>query len=114
MDNRRTADRRHTVYHSQVTDVATGDLIGYMVDVSSTGIRLMAPAAVETGRVLDLQVDLPRPLLGKETMTFSVVVRWCGPCVNPDYMALGLEVLAPSDQQTAILNTLQGSLCFDR
>jgi len=113
MDNRRTATRKHTVFHSKVFEAQSGEIVGYMVDVSTLGIRVMAPESMEPGQTLVLKLELPRALFGKETLSVEALVRWCRPDINPEYWAIGFELVEPTDESSVILGALQGTLCFE-
>jgi len=114
MDNRRTAERRHTIYHSKVYDDNTGDLIGYIVDVSAKGVRLVIEKSVESGEIYDLRVELPKNLHGHDVVYMKAEVRWCRQDVNPDYLAAGLDIISAPEETHVALASLQATLCFER
>ena len=112
MANNRVANRTNTLFHSKMFDAQSGDLLGYTVDVSDTGIRLMADSALEPGQVLETRLELPQEILGRDSINMKLEVRWCREDTNPDYMAIGLEFVETSRELYAVIKSIQDVFCF--
>jgi hypothetical protein len=113
VDDRRHAERQHTLYHSKVYEAGTRELIGHTVDISATGLRLVAPEERPIGEVLDIECELPKDLYGHDVIELRAIVRWCKRDVNPEYAALGLELIDVPREIASILRTIQLRYCFD-
>jgi c-di-GMP-binding flagellar brake protein YcgR len=112
MKNKRQIARQNSLYHSKVVEVKTGRLIGRTVDISDTGMRLVSDSKPESDGILDLRLELPKPVNGKQVIEFKAAVRWVNEDTNPDYHAVGIELIDPSEDVCTILQILQQNLCF--
>ena len=113
MSNKRHADRKNTLFNSKVYDVESGNLIGFTIDVSATGMRLLADRCLPEGHILDLRIELPKPVMGHDSIVLRSEVRWCTQDINPDYRAIGLSLVSPSEDIINVLEHIQQSLCFE-
>lgn len=112
MNNQRTIDRHHSYYHSPVVDIESGNVVGFTVDMSDTGLCLISESGKKVGTVYHLRLDLPKPVNCKEFIEFKAIVRWCRKDTNPDYKAIGLELVEPPEDILTIMQALQQTLCF--
>jgi hypothetical protein len=96
---RRRQDRNHLVHYLILYDPATDQAIGNMIDVNPEGLRFISPSPLPVGAMTEIKMIFPEPFEGKSSLLFEGVVRWCGPDVNPDMYALGLEIqlISPDD-----------------
>lgn len=113
MANKRNADRKNTLFNSKVYDVASGNLIGFTIDVSATGMRLLTDKSLPEGHILDLRIELPKPVMGHESIILRAEVRWCTQDINPDYRAIGFSLVKPPEELINVLEHIQQSLCFE-
>jgi PilZ domain len=113
MTNQRMAQRKNTVYHTEVVDSRSGKVLGYTVDISDTGMRIFGPESSDPGQVLELRLNLPGKIRGRESIEMQAKVQWCRPDVNPEFFAIGLEIIKPPEELTGILGDLQQKLCFE-
>ena len=111
--SRRSEERKNTVHYSRVFHAHTNILVGYAVDASDSGIRLMSMDPLEPGRELELRMDLPEQINGVNAVEFTAVVQWCERDINPEYKAIGLRILSPTDELSCVLATVQSMLSFD-
>lgn len=108
----RSEERKNTVYNSKLVHAQSGDLVGYVIDLSDSGIRLMSPEPQEVGSELELRLELPEQINGQDSIELTAAVRWCETDIPPDYQAIGLEVLNATDEVVLVLATVQGMLSF--
>lgn len=113
MNIKRNAERKNTLFHSKVYDAKSDELIGFTVDVSTTGLRLLAHKCLAEGHMIELRLELPKPVMGQESINLNCEVRWCTQDINPDYRAIGLSLVSPPEDLTQILEHIQQSLCFE-
>jgi hypothetical protein len=112
MSDARSSRRHHSLFHSRVVEATSGRLIGRTVDISDTGMRLIAESCPGPDQILDLRLELPKPVAGHDVVEFRGVVRWCHEDINTDYEAVGIELIDPSAEVRNIMQHLQHMLCF--
>lgn len=102
MQDRRKLKRRHIIYYLLVFDHDTHVLLGHLVDVTTEGMLLISPQALETGRIYTLRMQLPYEISGKKEMVFRARSKWCRKDANPDFYDTGFELfdIAGEDAET--------------
>ncbi len=98
-DNRKM-ERRDFTYYMKVTEAATGNLVGYLADISTGGFKLDSEKELVIGREYRLQIDLTPDIANKTSMLFSAKCMWIQPDnVNPNAFKVGFKItqMAPSD-----------------
>lgn len=113
MVNNRVANRANTLFHSKIFIAQSDDLLGYTVDVSDTGIRLMAENALEPGQIIEARMELSEEVQGGDSINMKLEVRWCRQDTNPDYVAIGLEFVETSRELYAVIKRIQNAFCFE-
>ncbi len=111
MVNRRAEARMQTLYHARVYDVQTDELVGYLVEVSRHGVRLMAPRPLDPRANLVLQFHCPEAGDGPRTTTFKAQVQWCRRDPNLDFWAAGLYVMENAEELFTLFLALEEHLC---
>jgi hypothetical protein len=89
----------------KVLDAESGEGIGYAVDINLQGLRFSASRDFEPGRRLELSIELPQELLGRRSVRLAGTVKWCGPDLNPDLKAVGLQFssISPVDRDALVV-----------
>ncbi|MFC1852694.1 PilZ domain-containing protein [candidate division CSSED10-310 bacterium] len=59
MTDKRKFKRRHLIYYLQVKDIQTDNFIGYVVDLSYSGLMIMSQNPIEVNKTFQLQVMIP-------------------------------------------------------
>ena len=111
MINRRSEERLQTLYHARVYNIRTNELVGYLVDVSHHGVRLMALRPIEPGENLTLQFHCPVEINGLQTIIFKAQVQWCKRDHNLDFWAVGTYVMENAEQLYSLFYALEDRLC---
>lgn len=95
MINKRKSPRRDTVLYLPVVHAETGEHIGRMADISSTGILIVADSALPAGRRIPVRIVLP-PQLADLAAELSVEIepRWHRPDKNPQLILNGSLLIA--------------------
>jgi hypothetical protein len=114
MPDNRLSERKHTLYYSRVFDVATDTRIGFTIDISDSGMRMLTEAPLTLGHVLDLHVELPREIRGIASVELRCEVKWCQRDINPDYHAVGLNLIETDEALATVLDDMQHAYCFDK
>ncbi|NWF63543.1 MAG: PilZ domain-containing protein [Chloroflexi bacterium] len=102
MPEKRTVPRKRFDMHMVVYNDDTGEILGHMVEVSSTGMRLetVGPLPVETDFYLRIELT---PDLGASTPSLVFIGRskWCKmDLIQPNLFQVGFMIveMVPEDQ----------------
>ncbi|HEC16633.1 MAG TPA: PilZ domain-containing protein [Sedimenticola sp.] len=77
MRNKRKTPRKSPAERIEVVDVNSGDIIGCLANISSGGLMLVGAASIAPGTLFQLQISLPTPVDGTQTVEFGVECLWC-------------------------------------
>jgi len=113
MDQRRDA-RKDAFYHTVVREAGTRRVVGRVVDVSENGIAIMRESDLPRDAILELEMELPYTMHDHDTVRFRADVRWSGPCINPEFVRVGLHIVESEPALRPILRTLMYEACFTR
>jgi hypothetical protein len=93
MFEKRNLKRRHLIYYLRIMDKETNELIGHLVDITSEGIMLISEEPFEIDKVFHFRMMLPKEIIGKESLEFSVQSLWTKKDINPDFIDTGFKLL---------------------
>jgi len=113
MKNIRSIKRRHLFFYLQITEAKQNKLLGYVVDITSKGLKIVSEDALVVGSVLDLKMNLPNDIGRKKELLFSAKVIWCGADVNSDFFAVGLEMVDIDKDHIAIIEEMVNEYGFE-
>jgi hypothetical protein len=113
MEDRRREKRRHLIYYLKVFDVNTDKLIGHLVDITPDGVMLLRKDQIESGLTYDARMLLPDDISGKKEINFTMISRWCKPDINPDYFAIGFQMLNILPEDSIIVQQLVARFGFN-
>ena len=99
MDKRRF-DRKLLFHYLKIMDHASGDLAGYLGDISSQGLMLFSRSKFKNGRPAVFRVDLKKETGQDEILVFKAKCVWCHPDANPEYQVAGFRFV-DIDRSTA-------------
>jgi len=103
MDNeQRRMERRDFTYYMKVTDAASGNLLGYLVDISAGGFKLDCEKPIPSGKEFRLQLALSGDISTKTSMTFAARSIWSRPdYIDPTTFKVGFQItsIGPSDAE---------------
>ncbi len=74
---RRNLTRRAFTYYMRVMDEATGELIGHISDISTTGFKLDCKKPIPPNTLIKMRIENIGPIANKNFMTFVACSRWC-------------------------------------
>ena len=103
MPEKRTTPRKKFNMYMRVLNDDTGEIIGHMVEVSKTGLRLETVGPLPIGKDYYLRIELT-PDLGA-TMPFLVFIagtKWCRiDEIQPNLYQVGFEIveMVPEDRE---------------
>lgn len=90
---KRRQKRRKFTYYMQVVDANTLQLIGYLSDISPTGIKIDSGKLLPVNQVYKMRIDLNSDVASKAYMTFNGRIKWCEmDKFEPNTYNIGIEV----------------------
>jgi len=93
MGGKRKLKRRHLIYYLKVVDRDTGELLGFLVDITTQGIMIMSERPIKTANIFHLQILLPSEDDEKKYLNFDARTKWCERSINTDFYDIGLELM---------------------
>ncbi len=106
MVEKRKWKRRHIIYYLKCYYKDTDELVGQLVDITTSGLKLVTENSVEPGRIIDLRMVLPEEIDNKKEIFFTVRSLWCKRDINPKYFSIGCEFEDISREDMNIIETL--------
>ena len=110
---KRTIKRHHLSYYLKVYNRKTGKPIGYIVNISSEGLRLVSHIPLLTHSVFQFRVKLPRELSGENHIDFDALSCWCRPDVSPDCFDTGFKIVDAPDTLKNLVDGLTNYFTFN-
>jgi len=74
---RRNLTRRSFSYYMRVMDEMTGEIIGHLSDISTTGFKLDCKRPIPPNTLLKMRIENVGQIANKDFMTFIACARWC-------------------------------------
>ncbi len=112
MRNKRKLKRRHLIYYLHVHERASGNPIGYVVDISTEGIMIMGEHPIEVGTVLELKILLESEMSAKQYLYFDVSVLRCEKSINGTTYDIGCKLLKLSPEDFREIEMIIDELGF--
>jgi len=115
MQERRKQPRKDLMSYSQVYDVQSGKLIGYLGDLNLIGAMVISDQIVDVNSDLTISIQLPElPETREETITLPSRAAWCHQDLSPEYYNVGLEFKMVTEKQKAIIEAIMENYEFRR
>ena len=92
MQDKRKHKRIPLHYYLKVSESDSQEHLGYMIDVSEAGFKLLSENHIPAGSELSCTLQLPDDLNDKKEISFKAMACWSGKDVNPDYYASGYHI----------------------
>lgn len=108
MQERRRLKRRTLIYYLRVTDDASGQDLGHLVDITTEGILVMSPTPIEVGKTFRLRMQLPDSdgAAGKEPVQFEARSLRNSRDVNHDFIDTAFQVTSLSPHHRSHIESL--------
>ncbi len=115
MLERRKIERKYLAVYSRVFDRATGQVLGYLADLSRKGAMIISDDPLPQDALYKLRFDLPDPpMFSANHLDMRSRVAWFSPDVDPSFYNVGFEFLSVSDQEVTILDEMIEAYEFTR
>ena len=104
MHEERSLKRRHLIYYLVVTDQSTGQPLGRLLDVTTEGMLLFSEEPIETNRIYNLSIALPKDIVTKKEIFLRAKSLHCNRDSEPRFYNTGfkIEELEERDRLTLI------------
>ena len=97
MQNKRISVRKRPNESIAIFDVNTGHALGHLANISMGGLMLVGPVASAPGSLFQLQMPLPMPIHGSDTIEFGAESLWCLRAKETCSYWTGLQIIDISD-----------------
>lgn len=115
MQERRKKPRTDLMSYSQVFDLYSGKLVGYLGDLNQLGAMVIGDESLKVDEHLTISIQLPElPDFQTSRMVLPVRVAYCQKDLSPEYYNIGLEFEIVTDNQKAIIESIMENYEFRR
>jgi len=104
MDERRILKRQYIMFYSRIFNRQTGEIIGYLGDLTHQGMMVIAEHPLETKEQYEISMDLPEDIYAKSALNFGVQCVWCKPDLDPNFFTIGFKLLDPVQEDVRIVH----------
>ena len=105
-EDRRKLERKHLVHQLMVFDRDTGDLAGYLVDITTEGIMLMSRDPIEAGVTRKFRMLLPAKIRGSLEVAFDARSVWSRRTIPSGLYEIGFRLLGVSEEDMDTIRSL--------
>ena len=105
--NQRRAERKRATFTAVVTDVISGEPLGHLGNLSSTGLLLISTQAPCSEALYQVSLTLPasgRTLIQSQPIEAGIQEQWHEPAASPGQIWAGYRIVAISDADAARLD----------
>ena len=115
MQDRRKQPRTDLMSYSQVFDLHSGKLIGYLGDLNQLGAMVIGDETLRVNDRMTISIQLPElPDVKTSRMVLPVRVAYCQKDLSPEYFNIGLEFEIVTDHQKAVIDAIVQNYEFRR
>lgn len=115
MQERRKQPRTDLMSYSQVFDLHSGKLIGYLGDLNQLGAMVIGDEALKIDDRMTISIQLPElPDIKTSRMVLPVRVAYCQKDLSPEYFNIGLEFEIVTDPQKEVIHSIVENYEFRR
>ena len=105
--NQRRAERKRATFTALVTDVISGEPLGHLGNLSSTGMLLISTQAPRSEALYQVSLTLPasgRALIQSQPIEAGIQEQWHESAASPGQIWAGYRIVAISDADAARLD----------
>jgi hypothetical protein len=108
----RSEQRKNAKAFFGVYDRTDGELIGYLLDLTTSGMRLKSLKVINPNSSFEFRMDLPVEVFDSTTITFRAKSKWCKKCDESRYYEIGFKILECSSSEAEKIESLLDSDLF--
>ncbi|MDF1614218.1 PilZ domain-containing protein [Desulfurivibrio dismutans] len=109
----RAAKRRNIIFHLPVYDEESGELLGHLVDITSSGLRLVSSSPISVERLFILRMELPEDYFVPGEIQLKARSRWTRPDVNPELSTTGFTLEEMTEEAEKVVARLVSMYAFN-
>lgn len=109
MRDKRKLKRRHLIFYLRLIDNQTRQVLGYLVDITTEGLMMMAEQPVPVGKMFSLKL-MASP---SRYLSFNAKCKWCKKSVNPLLYDAGFELEGISLNKFNWIKTIVAEIGFN-
>lgn len=101
MPDKRTTPRKNFSFYMRVLNDDTEEILGHMVEVSSTGLRLETVGPLPLNKDYYLRIEITPDLGSVPFIVFIARTKWCKmDVIQPNLFRVGFEIIeiVPEDR----------------
>jgi hypothetical protein len=105
--DKRRAERKRATFSAVVTDVITGQAMGHVGNLSTTGMMLISSQPPRSEALYQVSMSLPsssRLLTESQPIEIGIQEQWHEPARSPGQIWAGFRIVAISDVDLARLD----------
>ncbi|ADH87333.1 PilZ domain-containing protein [Desulfurivibrio alkaliphilus] len=91
-EKERAVKRRNIIFQLPVYDEESGELLGHLVDITASGLRLVSAKPIPAERLFKLRMELPEDYFVPRDLRLKARSRWTRPDVNPELSTTGFTL----------------------
>jgi hypothetical protein len=115
MQERRKQPRTDLMSYSQVFDLHSGKLIGYLGDLNHLGAMVIGDEPLKLNEHMTISIQLPElPDIKASRMVLPIRVAYCQKDLSPEYYNIGLEFEIVTDHQKIVIESIVDNYEFKR
>lgn len=101
MHDGRSEQRKNAKAFVGVYDEIEGTIIGYILDLTTAGLKLKSKKAIKTNADYEFRLELPVETAGSSNISIRVKSIWCKKCDDSKYYETGFNILdcSPSEAE---------------
>jgi len=106
MEERRKYPRRYLNFFTRVFDLKSGELLGYLGDITTAGAMVISELPIDPEVTFKLRMDLPEHQFGKDRLDMEARSLWCQPDINPQFFNTGFEFLKLEEEDIQVIERI--------
>jgi hypothetical protein len=115
MQERRKAQRKNLMSYSQVFDLYSGHLLGYLGDLHLQGAMVIGEKLLAENTAITLALELPElQNVSAARITIPARVAWSQPDISPDFFNIGFEFKEIRPEQALLIEAIMEQYEFRR
>lgn len=114
-EERRKLPRKYLVIYSRVFDRKSGQVIGYLSDLTVEGCMLIGESLISENTRVDIRVDLPDdPPFTRKQLDLTVRAMWSRPDIDPSFFNTGFHFENPTPDDIILIKEMIEAYEFRR
>lgn len=115
MKERRKQERKNLVAYTQVYDLYSGNLLGYLGDLTLLGAMIITERPMPVNTEITLGFEIPEIVEIKATrITIPARTAWCEQDISPQFYNVGFEFKDITSEQKIIIEAIIRNYEFRR